>query len=93
MQELIFNRLSAIWLGLIGATLLSVESVGGLFPGAGASMVTAVVVVVACVKVRFVGLDFMELRHAPLVARLAFEAWVFVLCIAILAIEMLGIGA
>lgn len=30
---------------------------------------------IATVKVRYVILDFMELRHAPLVVRVAFEAW------------------
>jgi hypothetical protein len=37
-----------------------------------------VVITLAFVKVRFVLLDFMELRHAPLAMRLAVEAWVVV---------------
>jgi hypothetical protein len=41
------------------------------------------IIVVAFIKVRFVGLDFMELRNAPLPARIAFELWVIVLPLAI----------
>lgn len=33
------------------------------------------ILVLACIKVRLVGLDFMELRHAPRQMRLAFEAY------------------
>ena len=37
----------------------------------------------AFVKVRFVLLDFMELRHAPRAMRLAVEAWTVVVCSAL----------
>jgi hypothetical protein len=43
------------------------------------SFVAVVVLGVAMIKVRFVGLDFMELRHAPLPLRAAFEGYCIVL--------------
>ena len=92
MRDIIFNRLTAIWALLIGATLLSVETASGLFAKGPAKAIAVVVIIVAFIKVRFVGLEFMELRHSPRVARLAFEAWVAILSILILAVLLLGIS-
>jgi hypothetical protein len=39
---------------------------------------------IAAVKVRYVVLDFMELRNAPIPARVFFEAWPFVVAAIIL---------
>ena len=39
---------------------------------------------IAAVKVRYVILDFMELRRAPLAIRVAFEAWPAVVAVVIL---------
>jgi hypothetical protein len=41
--------------------------------------VSTVVIAVAFIKVRFVGLDFMELRRAPFALRLVFELWLIVI--------------
>jgi hypothetical protein len=41
------------------------------------SMVAIVVLAIAAIKVRLVGLDFMELRHAPIALRALFEAYCF----------------
>jgi hypothetical protein len=48
-----------VWAGLVVATVVS----------------WAVVLGVAVIKVRFVGLDFMELRNAPVLLRAAFEGY------------------
>ncbi len=40
-------------------------------------MVAVVVLAIAAIKVRLVGLDFMELRHAPIPLRVMFEAYCF----------------
>ncbi len=40
---------------------------------------------IAALKVRFVMLDFMELRRAPIPVRLAFEAWPVVVAAMILS--------
>jgi hypothetical protein len=65
-------RTTVVWAILVGATLVS-WAVGSEH-GTG-SLIAVIVLGVAAVKVRFVGLDFMELRHAPLVLRAAFESY------------------
>jgi hypothetical protein len=64
------TRATVVWAILVGATLVS-WAVGSEH-GTG-SLIAVIVLGVATVKVRFVGLDFMELGHAPLVLRAAFE--------------------
>lgn len=91
MADLLFNRLTVIWALLIAATLISVEAVNGFFGNRGQATAVAVVIV-AFIKIRFVGLDFMELRHAPKLARIAFEAWIVVVCAAIVIVHLLGIS-
>jgi phosphate/sulfate permease len=66
------NRAGASWLVLIAATLLSFAL--GADHGTGSLMVV-VVLGIAAIKVRLVGLDFMELRHAPVPLRVAFEVY------------------
>lgn len=75
----------AVWAGLVVATLVSwwLGDHGG---GDGASAAVAAVVVVAFVKVRFVGRHFMELRDAPPLMRWIFDAYVVVVCAALVAI-------
>jgi hypothetical protein len=48
-----------------------------------------VVIAVAFIKVRFVGLDFMELRRAPFGLRLAFELWLIVIGITLVILYWL----
>lgn len=75
------RRVLIVWLGLALVTLLSWElGSGGATPGAaGQRLVVASVIVLAFLKVRFVGVHFMDLRRAPWGLRLAFDAWV--LCV------------
>jgi hypothetical protein len=79
------NRLTAVWAFLVLATLISVESVG---LGANSQpLATALITLIAFVKVRFIGLEFMELRHAPPWLRLAFEGWTLVVCVALVVLN------
>lgn len=79
MKDLLLTRTSAIWALLVGATLLSWELGHGLgFDGA--TTAGAAILVVTFVKARFVVLDFMEVRHAPLWLRLIFEGWAWLAC-------------
>jgi hypothetical protein len=75
---LVRNRAVASWLILIAATgtsfAVGVEHATG-------SLVVLVVLAIATVKMRLVGLDFMELRHAPVPLRAAFEVY----CLALFA--------
>jgi hypothetical protein len=88
------NRATAVWAVLVAATALSWESVhldGGADDRAiDHRLITVAVMVVAFVKVRFIGREFMELRHAPAVLRRLFEAWLVIVCLAILAVYWTG---
>jgi hypothetical protein len=66
-----------VWLVLVAATLAS-WSLGSGHGSSGAQAASLAVLVVAFLKVRLVGLYFMELRAAPVPLRMAFEAWVVV---------------
>jgi hypothetical protein len=66
------GRAGVSWLVLIAATLLSYAL--GAEHGVGSVMVV-VILGIAAVKVRLVGLDFMELRSAPTPLRAVFEGY------------------
>lgn len=70
--RLLRNRAGVSWLILVAATLVSWGV--GAEHGTG-SAVGVLVLGIAAIKVRLVGLDFMELRHAPIPLRAAFEAY------------------
>jgi Prokaryotic Cytochrome C oxidase subunit IV len=73
------SRAGVSWLVLIAATLLSYAL--GAEHGVG-STVAVVVLGIAAIKVRLIGLDFMELRGAPMPLRAAFESY----CLALWAV-------
>lgn len=77
--DFVCNRAGISWLLLIAATVISWAV--GAEHGTG-SMVALVVLAIAAVKVRLVGLDFMELRHAPIPLRATFEFY----CLAMWAV-------
>lgn len=91
MNELIRTRLSVIWLLLVAATLLSFESALGLghVPG---HVAGSIVLVIAFVKVRLVGAEFMELREAPDALRWLFDAWTALICAVLITIYWMGGG-
>jgi len=65
-------RSTAVWLVLVVVTLVSFAL--GADHGVGSS-VAVVLLGLALIKVRYVGLDFMELRTAPVMLRALFEAY------------------
>ena len=73
--QLVRNRAGFSWLLLVAATVISWAV--GAEHGTG-SVVAVVVLAIAAIKVRLVGLDFMELRHAPIPLRVLFETYCFV---------------
>jgi Prokaryotic Cytochrome C oxidase subunit IV len=79
MLQLMRNRAGVSWLILVAATLASWAL--GADHGTG-SLVAVAVLAIAAIKVRLVGLDFMELRHAPIPLRAAFEVY----CVALWAL-------
>ena len=74
--QLVRNRAGFSWLILIVATVFSWAV--GAEHGTG-SLAAVVVLAIAAIKVRLVGLDFMELRHAPVALRTMFETYCFLM--------------
>ena len=82
------QRATLVWLCLLLATVVTTW---GLSKDAFSPLVAVVgTFVIAAVKVRYVVLDFMELRNAPRAARIAFEAWPVVVTAMILAFWFLS---
>jgi Prokaryotic Cytochrome C oxidase subunit IV len=77
--RLIPRRALVSWLILVAVTLVSFAL--GVEHGTGAAIVF-VVLALTGIKVRLIGLDFMELRHAPIVLRALFEVY----CVALWAV-------
>ena len=89
-MSLLRERATRVWLGLIVLTVLTtwVLSKDVVSP---AVAVTGTFVI-AAVKVRFVMLDFMELRDAPVAARVGFQGWIVVVTALILGFWFLTPG-
>lgn len=76
------ERITLVWLGLVVLTCVTTWGLSkDLFSPAVAVVGTFLI---AALKVRYVVLDFMELRNAPILARAFFEAWPFVVAAIIL---------
>ena len=82
MRTVLRERVTRVWLGLMAATCVSTWALSrdGLRP----SVAMVGIFGVAALKVRFVMLDFMELRGAPRRARLIFQGWIVVVIALIL---------
>lgn len=78
------NKTTLVWFGLIAATLTSWFVGVGHELGEGSAGV--VILLIAFVKVRFVGRYFMELRHAPLGLVAVFDAWIIVVASALIGL-------
>jgi len=61
--------------------------------GLHAQLATTIVVLVAFIKVRFIGLYFMELREAPVALRLVFEGYCAVVCAVVISCTSLVAGS
>lgn len=83
--SLFTNRITLVWVLLIAATALSWEMGHGVgfddFRHA-----SIAIIIVSLIKVRFVMLDFMEIRNSPTFMRIVAEAWVAVISIAMVAL-------
>jgi heme/copper-type cytochrome/quinol oxidase subunit 4 len=78
VRDLVRQRATVSFALLLIVTLLSywlTVGHGGSALDEGQSLVWTLVIVLAFIKVRWVLLDFMELRSAPIGLRLLYEAW------------------
>ena len=87
MIQLFKSRSAAVWLLLVVVTLCSWES--AVMAG-GQRIAATWVLLLAFFKVRLIGLEFMELRSAPLPLRIAFEVWVVGVCAVLLGLYWQG---
>ena len=86
-MALLRSRITAVWSLLMCATLLSA------WVGTGhgdRTLATLAVIVIAFVKLRCVGLYFMELRHAPPALRVVFEAYAVIVCGVVVGLYLAG---
>ena len=65
---------------LILATGLSWQFGHGFGFGDNYHYATVAILLITFIKIRFIFLDFMELRTAPVPLRIAFESWSLVVC-------------
>jgi hypothetical protein len=87
MGSLLRARTTAVWLLLVGATVLSWEVGHGVgFDDVRHAGIA--ILVVAFIKVRLVILDFMELRHAPLPFRIIGEIGPIGICAFLIAMYL-----
>lgn len=91
MAEVLETRITFVWVMLILATGLSWEFGHGFGFGENYHYATAAILVITFVKIRFVFLDFMELRTAPLPLRITFEVWAFITCVTLIGLYWSGI--
>lgn len=87
MKELLRTPASVVWLVLVAATLISwtlgVEQGGS----ANAERITGIVIfAITFIKVRFIGLYFMELRDAPLALRALLELYCVVVGVLVMTL-------
>lgn len=77
---LIKSSATVVWLFLIVATGVSwTLGTDHVFVGS-QSIASITILLVAFVKIRFIGLYFMELKDAPLVLRALLEAYCLIVC-------------
>jgi hypothetical protein len=87
MADILRGRLGVVWLALVAATCVS-WWLGTDHGTDSATLATAGVMVAAFVKVRLVGIHFMELRDAPVWLRLFIELYVAVIAITLFVLYL-----
>jgi hypothetical protein len=89
LTGLLRSRITLVWLVLIAATLTSLL-VGTDNIVTSVKLASVIVIVIAFIKVRFVGRYFMELRDAPVPLMLIFEGYCLVVCTALVVMFLVG---
>lgn len=89
VKHLLNGPFMVVWFILIAATLVTwyLGSDHGIHNHHTA---TVAILLVAFIKVRFVGLYFMELQDAPLTLRVIFEVFCAMVCAIMIGVYMIG---
>jgi heme/copper-type cytochrome/quinol oxidase subunit 4 len=90
-RTLLKTPITVVWLVLVILTLISWRV--GTDAGLHAHLAALIVILVAFIKVRFVGLYFMELRDAPLPLRGLLEGYCIVVCTTLIIMYLAASGA
>ena len=77
-----------VWAALVVFTLLSF-ALGGEHLIDNKTLAAAIVIGIAAIKIRLVGLHFMELKGAPVALRAVFEGYCVVLFVALMGIYVI----
>jgi heme/copper-type cytochrome/quinol oxidase subunit 4 len=87
LTQLFKNQTTAVWGLLIAATLASwwLGTDHGLSDH---RLATVLILVVAFVKVRFVGMYFMEHRNSPVALRAVFQGYCLAVCAVLVAMYL-----
>jgi caa(3)-type oxidase subunit IV len=85
MTALLRTPATAVWVVLITATAAS-WTLGTQHGVHGHTLASVIILLIAFIKVRLVGMYFMELREAPTVLRGLFEAYCLIVCALLLAV-------
>jgi hypothetical protein len=90
--HLVRSRITLVWFILVTATAASFEM------GHGVGLhdlhqASIAIILIAFIKVRFVILDFMEIRNAPIPIRVVGEVWCVVVCSALIILYIQGTPA
>ncbi|BBZ74887.1 hypothetical protein MANY_02240 [Mycolicibacterium anyangense] len=81
------RRLTLVWVVLLALTFGSFAV--GIEQGARFADVAAIAIIaIALVKVRLIGLHFMDVRDAPIALRAVFEGYVLVVFVALVALDL-----
>ena len=85
MTSLLRTPATAVWLVLVTATAVS-WALGSQHGTHNHALASVIILLIAFIKVRLVGMYFMELREAPNVLRGLFEAYCLVVCALLLGV-------
>jgi Prokaryotic Cytochrome C oxidase subunit IV len=88
LRGLLRGPFMVVWFVLIAATLL-LWYLGAEHGIQNAHLATVLILIVAFIKWRFVGLYFMELRDAPIPLRMIFEAQCAAVCAVVLGVYLI----
>lgn len=87
MIHLVRNRVTLVWFLLVAATAASWEFGHGVgFDSVRHASIA--IIAIAFIKTRYVILDFMEIRHAPVPMRIVGEVWGVVICLALIVLYL-----